>query len=264
MIMRNYVISLTTAEDRRIHIKQEFGKQGIDFEFFDAVTPNKISLLSEKFKININDANLTQGELACLFSHVSLWQKCLDDNLDYIAIFEDDVYLSKNAHLFLKDFYWIPKDIYILKIEKFDDYCFLKNKRQYNLKNAQLSILNKIHYGTAGYILSKKGASILLDFIKKTEIIPIDHIMFDSTIRHNITVYQINPAICIQSDRLNDNRTIFESKLENDRRTRFKKKKPFIKFIKKVQRELIRPFKQFKVALTTMPFNNKKQYMEFK
>ncbi|WP_192831313.1 glycosyltransferase family 25 protein, partial [Moraxella canis] len=30
--MKNYVISLTTAKERRDHIQAEFGKQGIEFE----------------------------------------------------------------------------------------------------------------------------------------------------------------------------------------------------------------------------------------
>ena len=36
--MQNYVISLTTSTDRRQHITQEFKKQDILFEFFDAIT----------------------------------------------------------------------------------------------------------------------------------------------------------------------------------------------------------------------------------
>ncbi|WP_080975528.1 glycosyltransferase family 25 protein [Moraxella canis] len=32
-MMKNYVINLTTASERRAHIIREFGKQGVDFEF---------------------------------------------------------------------------------------------------------------------------------------------------------------------------------------------------------------------------------------
>lgn len=249
--MKKYIISLSSAVARRTHITNEFSKKLIDFEFFDAVTPNQIDLLSEKFKININNVNLTQGELACLFSHVSLWQKCLDENLDYIAIFEDDVYLSKNAQLFLKNCDWIPKDVHIIKIEKFDEYCLLKKTGIYKLENAYLKILKAIHYGTAGYILSNNGAKQLIDFIKHTEVVPIDHIMFESTLNTHINVYQINPAICIQSDRLNDkHRTVFGSELETDRKKRFiNAKYPHNKnsnFLGKLKKEATRPFYQLK------------------
>lgn len=252
MIMRNYVISLTTAEDRRIHIKQEFGKQGIDFEFFDAVTPIYNQSFINIFNLDFTNSDLSDNEILCFLSHLCLWQKCLDENLDYIAIFEDDVYLSKNAQLFLKNCDWIPKDVHIIKIEKFDEYCLLKKTGIYKLENAYLKILKAIHYGTAGYILSNNGAKQLIDFIKHTEVVPIDHIMFESTLNTHINVYQINPAICIiQSDRLNDkHRTVFGSELEADRKKRFiNAKYPHNKnsnFLGKLKKEATRPFYQLK------------------
>jgi glycosyl transferase family 25 len=46
--MKNIVISLKTATARREHIVQEFGKQNIGFEFFDALTPDLARPLAEK------------------------------------------------------------------------------------------------------------------------------------------------------------------------------------------------------------------------
>lgn len=37
----NYVISLTSAYQRREHIQKEFSQQNIPFEFFDALKPSK-------------------------------------------------------------------------------------------------------------------------------------------------------------------------------------------------------------------------------
>ena len=71
-----YVISLTTAHDRRTHIDNEFDKQGIDFEFFDAITPDLIEATCQKLGINLlNNQRLSKGEKACFLSHVCLWQK---------------------------------------------------------------------------------------------------------------------------------------------------------------------------------------------
>lgn len=126
MVMRNYVISLTTAEDRRIHIKQEFGKQGIDFEFFDAVTPAYNQSFINIFNLDFTNSDLSDNEISCFLSHLCLWKKCLDDNLDYIAIFEDDIYLSADAYLFLNRPDWIDENINLIKIEK------INKKIQYN------------------------------------------------------------------------------------------------------------------------------------
>lgn len=41
-------------------------------------------------------ANMVKGHAGALDSHRQLWQKCLDDKLDVIAVFEDDVVLPSN------------------------------------------------------------------------------------------------------------------------------------------------------------------------
>ena len=66
---------------------------------------------------------LSQNELACLLSHVSLWQKAIDEKIPAIAIFEDDIHLSQDAELFLKDSNWLSHDI--VKIEKVYSKVFL-------------------------------------------------------------------------------------------------------------------------------------------
>ncbi|HDL5436071.1 TPA: glycosyltransferase family 25 protein, partial [Mannheimia haemolytica] len=63
--MNNYVISLTSAQERRKHIEAEFGKQNIPFQFFDAITPDLIKEKAKAFNIDISNTNLTKGEIAC-------------------------------------------------------------------------------------------------------------------------------------------------------------------------------------------------------
>ena len=41
--MRNFVISLSSATLRRAHISSEFAKEKVDFEFFDAITPETMA-----------------------------------------------------------------------------------------------------------------------------------------------------------------------------------------------------------------------------
>ncbi len=39
--MRNYVISLASAKERRTHIADTFGRHDIPFQFFDALMPSE-------------------------------------------------------------------------------------------------------------------------------------------------------------------------------------------------------------------------------
>ena len=59
---------------------------------------------------------MCDAEIACALSHIVLWNFVLENNLDYINIFEDDIYLGENAKELLKIDY-IPEDTDILKLE---------------------------------------------------------------------------------------------------------------------------------------------------
>lgn len=241
--MKNYVISLSTATNRREHIKAEFGKQGIEFEFFDAVTPNQVPFLAQSFGISLAKSNLTGGELACLFSHLCLWQKALDDNIPHITIFEDDVYLGKNAHLFLNNSQWIPKECVLIKLEHYLDKLTL-GKKITTIHNRDIRPLGEFNWGTAGYIIHQDAIKELINLTKKVftnKPLPIDHIMFEIAIAHH-AVYQMSPALCVQSDRTQQKDRL-QSMLELERRKRMDSTpKPTLTLSQKIIREITRLF----------------------
>lgn len=243
-MLKNYVISLTTANDRREHIQQEFDSKNVAFEFFDAITPNQTTDLVKQFHLNLKHCDLTPNELACLCSQVCLWQKCVDDDLDYIGIFEDDVYLSYDAHLFLNDDAWIPTDFDFIKLEK------IFNKVNYNKKTKihghDFFILKNSHVGAGGYILSKKCAGLLLDYITTIKIDHIDQILFHHFKNTGtLPIYQINPVLCIQDCILYPHNQKFASSLQWREKTADQAtNKPKLNIIQKIIKELIRPLKQ--------------------
>lgn len=217
--MKNYVISLATATNRREHIKAEFGRQGIHFEFFDAVTPDGIGRISTQLNIPlVNNQRLSLSEKACFLSHVCLWQKMIDDGLEYIAIFEDDVYLGENATVFLKDD-WLNFSFDIIKLETWHELVHLGEPTIHHHGRA-LHSLKSTHVGACGYIISKDYACLLMDYLQHDFDIhgqAIDHILFGSTCI-NSTIYQLNPALTIQSDRYDNTLT---STLEVTRNNRY-------------------------------------------
>lgn len=246
--MKNYVISLTTALDRRTHIINEFGKQNVPFVFFDAMTPAQVDALAQKFNVNITNANLTQGELACLFSHICLWQKAIDENLDYIAIFEDDIYLGENADHFLNRSDWIPQACGLIKLEHFYSPLVL-GKTEKTYSHRKIKQLMQRNLGTAGYILSKNMAVILLNYTRSVFLLnpePIDHIMFDHFLFKNSLnkVYQLTPALCVQSNRVTGNTKVIHSELEQDR-IALRKGIENMKVKLNIWQKIIREFRRF-------------------
>ena len=78
--MRNFVISLSSATLRRAHISSEFAKEKVDFEFFDAITPETMAQAVEDLGVDISKTELRKCEIACLLSHAVLWKKAVDEN----------------------------------------------------------------------------------------------------------------------------------------------------------------------------------------
>lgn len=245
------VISLHTAKERRQHIIQEFGKQRIEFTFFDAITPDLIGSTCQKLGIDlINNQRLSQGEKACFLSHLSLWQKMIDENLDYLAIFEDDVYLGKDMKHFFQDKEWLS-GIDLIKLEMFDKKMRIFKSNAKYINNHTIHTIKSTHLGAAGYILSQKMAVQLLNFIKSQDaktLYAVDHILFEKP--NNLIVHQINPALCIQADRyalFYDRTKSIDSQLENERFAfRQASLKPVQKLTppQKIMREIKRPFFQ--------------------
>lgn len=237
---RNYVISLTNAQERRAHITQEFGKRDISFSFFDAITPDLIEETAKKFNITFDrssKATLCDGEIACALSHIVLWNFVLENNLDYINIFEDDIYLGENAKELLNIDY-IPEDTDILKLEAHGKIIYGKCVQ---IKcNRNISQLKFKHTGTAGYSITEKGAKYLLDKVKNKQIdIAIDTFMFDGLLKEkDYKVMQLSPAICIQ-DFILYSENYFESSLHNGREKVHKNQIP-AKPLAKIKNELIR------------------------
>lgn len=248
--MKNYVISLKTADARRMHITQEFGKQGVDFEFFDAVTPSQIPQLCQSLGIKLmENTHLTDGEKACFLSHVSLWQKMLDDDIGYMAIFEDDIYLGENAHKFFNDDTWLYQHrLNLVKTETFLQERKLGQCLGTIMDNRKLCLLNEQHFGAAGYILSKKTAHALLELLKHLstkQIKPIDVLIFEDLPNSNpdILIHQLIPAICIQEFILKPTNITMPSNLEAMRAVQ-RKNRPKRSLWQKIQGEFSNIFRR--------------------
>lgn len=212
--MRNFVISLKeNNEKRKNHIRDEFSKQNIPFEFFDAITPTQNNDILSEHNLSISHP-LTQNEIACSLSHFMIWKQIIDEDIPYAAIFEDDIYLGNNANLFLNSIAWIDDSYDIIKLEKgwqpTIETPMLSSK---TVENRQIYKLLSNHYGTAGYILFNKGARFLINYYSNTHVTrTIDSLVFGILISNtNINVQQVLPTICVQDFILFDGHKNFPS-----------------------------------------------------
>lgn len=240
--MRCTVISLESALERRAHIQQEFKKHNINFEFFDALVPDQAAQFAASLDLDIDTSQLSRGELACFMSHVSLWKKIIDEDLPHLVIFEDDVYLGEDAQQLLSQADWLDPNWHIIKIEAFSKKVFLSSHSRPIIPNKRyIYQLKGENLGTAGYILSKKGAQAYLNYISSTTLLPLDELMFDKFINEKVMpVMQMVPALCVQEMILNkdNSQLLLPSALvaERQKRMRAKKKSGLAKLTREADR----------------------------
>ena len=258
-----FVISLLQADERRQHIVNEFGRHQVTFEFFDAITPAQNEAVAKKLGINIGNTVLGPGEAACLLSHLTLWQQAVTQNLPYITIFEDDVFLGANAAAFLNHYEWVPQDCDVIKLEGFSTQIISSIFPTHHLpEQRKLYRLKHKHMGAAGYVLSQHAVRALLVYARNhLPLRPVDHILFDDYIlTKGLPVLQMVPALCVQDYILhheNNQLNALPSYLEQDRMTvrrvfpKFKLgegkdvSKTNLSVSEKLWREAMRPIHQF-------------------
>lgn len=250
--MKKMIISLESATKRRNHIRQQFDEYDLSYAFFDALLPHAAKQQAELCDIRYDCETITANELACLMSHVSLWKKIVDEKIPHMAIFEDDVYLGDDAGYYLNHTQWVNPEWHIIKLEAFSDKVFLDKKN--HLLDQGNRVINQLigkNLGAAGYILSEQGAQYLLDYFQEHPVTePLDHIIFDHCIKLNkIKVYQMNPALCIQSFIYDGTHAHFPSALECERTLRRRQESKQRSLSLKIKRELYRLIRNLTNAL---------------
>jgi GR25 family glycosyltransferase involved in LPS biosynthesis len=237
---KTFVVNLDRRRDRwESFIKNaDSSIKFLNYERFSAVDGKDIKNSCQLQQIfENNDYNMRRGMVGCLLSHVKLYTDLINSNYDYFIILEDDIEFTPN----FEDKY---NNVFSQLSDKSWDFLFLghhvkdKNKQNDELnkdktpiitkRNAYWSFLNSLG-GTGGYIITKQGATKLLDFINKTgSTNGIDTLIQKSA--NELDVYYTNPHLIftdcyrgdnnldtdIQFDYSNDLVLSLEQRLQNE------------------------------------------------
>ncbi|CWO59564.1 lacto-N-neotetraose biosynthesis glycosyl transferase [Neisseria meningitidis] len=229
--MQNHVISLASAKERRAHIADTFGVRGIPFQFFDALMPSEEleQAMAELVPGLSAHPYLSSVEKACFMSHVVLWKQALDEGLPYIAVFEDDVLLGEGAEQFLAEDTWLEErfdkdSAFIVRLETMFMHVLTSPSGVADYCGRAFPLLESEHWGTAGYIISKKAMRFFLQhfvMLQPEQIKPIDLMMFsDFFDKEGMPVYQVSPALCVQElhyTKFHNKSSVLGSLLEDER-----------------------------------------------
>jgi len=239
-MIKNYVISLPSAADRRQHIVEQFGREQVAFAFFDAITPDQAQVIFRQWFPHVGIEMLSAGELACLVSHLSVWQQAKAQGLAWVAVFEDDVHLGQDVGQYLNDAGWLSADWPLIKLETFNQKTITSGAIALSVGQRVLARLTDEHYGAAGYLLSQQLIDEFWVHIGRLEQVrPIDHVIFADNILRGERVFQLTPALCIQDLQLESPMKKLPSSLESHRQG-WSRPKVVLSGWQKAQREWLR------------------------
>lgn len=104
--MRCLVINLPNAWNRREHIAAEFDRVGLPYELRQATSQHDLTEHQQQFvdqreRWRRGLRPIDRPALACLLSHMAVWQNLVDSDADLVSVFEDDAMLHPDLPMFL-------------------------------------------------------------------------------------------------------------------------------------------------------------------
>jgi GR25 family glycosyltransferase involved in LPS biosynthesis len=189
-------INLDRAPQRRKFMEKELERVGIEGAFrFSAIDANKEGALNQAgFSSGAGDRwTLPKSAIACFESHRAIWKLAVDQKLEAIVIFEDDVLLSDEIHDIISNLMASSKKFDVVKLDIGGSYA----KCGITTKISSLNVRKLFaRLSSAGaYILSYSGAKKLLAR-SKTYGDTVDDFIFSPSPDWNM--YQLFPAAVSQ------------------------------------------------------------------
>jgi len=163
--MRTFIINLKESTDRRAYMIDEMKKTGLEYEFFDAVNGKDIPNIDEIYAKEISFKKirkiLTYGEIGCAMSHLLIYKKMIDENIEQALILEDDIIVSSDFKRICNELLKIKKKNYIILLGQSDTQVLKKIYREAIAPKYALAKIFDSGYGAYGYIIDNAAARVM-------------------------------------------------------------------------------------------------------
>lgn len=202
-LLATFLLNLDRHPDRLQRMSDQLAAEGLEWERFPAFDGARMPdaeldrLVAPKGPI----PRMTRGARACTASQIAILQRFLETDAKYALILEDDAVLAPSLAEVLEA---------LLATGTFD---VLNLNRQTPRRAGKRLVVRRrpaliagdfavhdlvgIHYGTAGYLISRGAAHMVLDLYPRPDL-PIDHILFNpnvSKLFRRIRIQQLFPAL---------------------------------------------------------------------
>lgn len=187
-----FIINLERDTKRKQNILKQLEQNNIqNYEFIRAIDGQNGDLEYYSFDVipdwiePFTSKVMTKGEIGCALSHYNIWEKIINENIEYTLILEDDIILCDNFSQKLDN---ICSNI--LETENMD--LLYLGRRPLNTNNETKINCNiikvKYSYGTHAYIVTNRCAQKLLNCNYLQNLFPVDEflsLLYDDTYPYN-------------------------------------------------------------------------------
>lgn len=202
--MRTYVINLARRPDRLTVMHRMLTDLGLAYERIEALDVQTASrhAVTEGFSDSMARPPMP-GDMACSQSHRRAWRTFWASGASYGLFLEDDVTFTPEGGALLRDDRWIPPTVDLLKLEltgRIDRRVLVRRLTVLD-SGYRIGLLCSRHAGAGAYILSRRGAEILLQ--SRDWRWPVDQILFNpeaSPLYRTLKPCQLLPAIARQRE----------------------------------------------------------------
>lgn len=238
--MKLYVINLDRAHERMARIGALLQKMGVPFERVPAVDGHLLPAPPNEAPDNAYV--LSRGEIALIRSHQKCWDLFEESAEPYCTILEDDVHFGSDFAAFVTARPEFSADFDLIKIEATQFKIWMNKYNSHPVASGRKLVrLASPHMGTAGYVLSRSGLGKVRDLTARYHQFPIDVVLFGFPGK-NLIKYQLLPSLVIQDAALRQaNNPSYAGITGTINRGR----KPKPRGLKKVLREIARPFRAY-------------------
>ncbi|MBI4749610.1 MAG: glycosyltransferase family 25 protein [Acidobacteria bacterium] len=195
-----WVISLRRSTERRAHIIQHLKEHNLPFEFFDAIdgqllTPDQLARYDAQQAQQCMGRELVSAEIAIALSHLTLYQRMVDQNLAEVLILEDDVVLKPEFLEILNRRTDFPKDWELVLL--CHNWGIISAwHRQPIFRTSEVVKFSRKVVSSAAYLLRQGGARKLLTAGYPIRV-PSDNLT-GGGVKTNVNLYGISPT-CVET-----------------------------------------------------------------
>ena len=213
------VINMNNRPDRLNNINERLNKEKLTFQRVEAVDGKQLKLTQEYLDLfKDNDFGFRRGVIGCALSHYQLWKDLIESDKSYYVIMEDDATFCQNFSNKLEKLLTERTYNILFLGYHMNQYNRNINSNKYNIESDTILVENlktDLYIGgTHCYIITKEGASALVDFIDINGIKHgIDYLM--TKVQKIIPVHETIPHLSF-ADWVNSNESSVDSDIQFD------------------------------------------------